>query len=111
MNHTPQRPEAQAQLARIQQMEALLDETEEAAQQLEYALKRYAAIQPKIATLSDYYQSQLWMHDYDSDKNGQLPSDLKRGILTQDAVFDLLVQQRELEPVLQAWTREEPDCG
>lgn len=100
----------QTQLARIQRMEALLDEAASAMKQLEDALKHYAAILPKLTELENYYQSDSWMNDYESDEKGLLPSDLKRGILSQDAIFGLLEQGRQLQPVLNAWNQEELNC-
>lgn len=100
----------QTQLARIQRMESLLDESTAAMKQLENALEQYASIQPKLTQLANYYQSEVWMQDYESDEKGLLPSDLKRGVLSQDAVDDLLLQQRQLQPVLNAWNQEESDC-
>ena len=32
--------------------------------------------------------------DYEADEEGKLPADLKRGILSEDALFDLLEDNR-----------------
>lgn len=47
-------------------------------------------IQGKIKLLNDYYTSREWLHDYELDEQGLLPPGLKRGVLSQDAVYDLL---------------------
>lgn len=44
----------------------------------------------KLALLDAYYTSGLWREDYEADERGELPPDLKRGILSQDALYDLL---------------------
>ena len=44
----------------------------------------------KIALLDAYYTSGEWLEDYESDERGELPPDLKRGVLAQDALYDLL---------------------
>lgn len=44
----------------------------------------------KIAALDAYYTSGEWLDDYEADERGELPPDLKRGVLSQDAMFDLL---------------------
>lgn len=111
MPQIPQDSVQSRQLARICRMETLLDEASEAMQQLEKAMAQYAAIQPKLKELANYYKSEAWMLDYESDENGQLPAELKRGVLSQDAVFPLLERQWEPEPVLGVWNREESDCG
>ena len=44
----------------------------------------------KLRLLNAYYTSQEWREDYEADERGELPPDLKRGILSQDALYDLL---------------------
>ena len=36
------------------------------------------------------------MQDYEDDEAGKLPKDLKRGVLSEDAVYDLITENREL---------------
>ncbi len=43
-----------------------------------------------IKTLSAYYQSPDWMSDFDADGRGEIPKSVNRGILTEDAIWDLL---------------------
>lgn len=40
--------------------------------------------------LEDYCDSGLWLADYDRDARGELPADLKRGVLAQDGLYELL---------------------
>ena len=40
--------------------------------------------------LVDYYESGQWRKDYEADERGELPRDLKRGVLSQDGLWDLL---------------------
>lgn len=44
----------------------------------------------KLCLLDAYYTSGEWREDYEADERGELPPDLKRGILSQDALYDLL---------------------
>ena len=44
----------------------------------------------KYYRLEDYYGSSKWIEDYEADERGELPPDLKRGVLAQDALYDLL---------------------
>ena len=37
-----------------------------------------------------YYTSGKWREDYEADERGELPPDLKRGVLSQDALYDSL---------------------
>ena len=41
----------------------------------------------------DYYTSGLWRDDYEADERGELPPDLKRGVLSQDALYNLLSEK------------------
>ena len=40
--------------------------------------------------LKSYYQNGLWLEDYESDERGELPRGLKRGVLSQDALYNFL---------------------
>ena len=40
--------------------------------------------------LLDYYESGQWLKDYEADEQGQLPPTLKRGVLSQDGLWELL---------------------
>lgn len=44
----------------------------------------------KRTLLNAYYTSGQWRDDYEADERGELPPDLKRGVLSQDALYDLL---------------------
>ncbi len=41
-------------------------------------------------TLSDYYFGGTWLADYELDECGKLPKSLKRGVLAEDGVYELL---------------------
>ena len=41
-------------------------------------------------SLIDYYESGQWLRDYEADERGELPVTLKRGVLSQDGLWDLL---------------------
>ena len=44
----------------------------------------------KLRLLEAYYTSGTWQDDYEADERGELPPDLKRGVLSQDGLYDLL---------------------
>ena len=48
----------------------------------------------KLALLETYYTSGQWRDDYEADERGELPPDLKRGVLSQDGLYDLLERSR-----------------
>ena len=84
------------QLARIRQMERRLNRATVAVKRLEAALDKWEAAQEAIAALNEYYGSDLWKQDLDDDEAGRLPADLKRGVLSEDGIWDLLTDCREL---------------
>ena len=84
-------------------MELRLDRASAAVMELSAALDRYEDAQEAIASLEAYYGSDEWRKDFADDEAGLLPKDLKRGVLSEDGVWDvmsenqvLLVQMREL---------------
>ena len=46
----------------------------------------------KIRLLDEYYSSGEWQEDYEADEEGLLPADMKRGVLSQDGLYDLLTE-------------------
>ena len=54
-------------------------------------------IKGDVAELSKYYGSELWKHDFAADEAGNLPSDLKRGVLSEDGIWNLLSNCREMK--------------
>lgn len=91
------------QIERIQYYEAILDEAETVIKELSVALEHYSCVKDKIKELEAYYEGPLWMKDYQDDGEGKIPADLKRGVLSEDAVYNLLsdydVLQMQLESI------------
>ncbi|MBR3757376.1 MAG: DUF4298 domain-containing protein [Bacteroidaceae bacterium] len=83
-------------LQRISRMEQLFDRASEAVTELSAALDKYQAAQEAIATLSAYYGSGEWKQDFADDEAGRLPAGLKRGVLSEDGMWNLLAEVREL---------------
>lgn len=84
------------EIERIAQMEAYMDEAAAALHGLAAALERYAAAEPKLRALEEYYRSGQWLRDYELDEAGKLPPTLKRGVLSEDALWDVLRDWDEL---------------
>jgi hypothetical protein len=78
------------QLKRIRQMELRLERTAAAVMELSAALDRYEAVQEDIKALDKYYASEEWKQDFTDDEAGRLPADLKRGVLSEDGIWNLL---------------------
>ena len=47
-----------------------------------------------MAALSTYYSSGEWLEDYEADERGEFPHDLKRGVLSQDGLYNLLEETK-----------------
>ena len=81
---------------RIIAMEKKYDKAIQAAADLEKALENFKAAIPEIEELIAYYESELWREDYAADRDGKLPLNLKRGVLSQDGIYNLLTDYQRL---------------
>ena len=68
-------------IERIKYMEALYDRAKETG-----------VIPPELL---EYYLGGQWLRDYEADERGELPPDLRRGILSQDGLWNLLTESRK----------------
>ena len=85
------------QLRRIRQMERHLVRAASALKRLSSALDKYEEAKADIAALASYYGSDEWKQDYAADEAGLLPKDLKRGVLSEDGIWNLLEDNKELQ--------------
>lgn len=53
---------------------------------------RSRSVQEAVRELSAYYEGGDWLHDYELDEQRLLPPDLRRGVLSQDGLYDLLTE-------------------
>ena len=83
-------------MVRIREMEHSLNETEAALRRLNAALDAYEQVQPSVALLSAYLGSEEWRQDLAADEKGLLPTDLHRGVLSEDGIWNLLEENRDL---------------
>lgn len=83
-------------IARIEEMEKHLDEASKAIRELSDALTKYEWARDAYYKLQEYYDSELWLRDFEVDEAGELPKDLKRGVLSEDAVYDLITEHERL---------------
>ena len=70
---------------RINEMENIFDRLQD---NVEY--KNEIWYKDLLNYLITYYQSDLWKYDYQMDELGLLPSDLKRGILSEDGIYNFI---------------------
>ena len=90
------------QAERIRQMEQRLERSAAAVMALSAALDRYEEVKEDISALEAYYGSETWKQDFADDEAGLLPPDLKRGVLSEDGIWNLLTDARELVERLHA---------
>ena len=81
---------------RISEMEERLNRCVEASDQLSAACRQWREIVEDSRILEEYYQGEDWMEDYEADERGELPDDLIRGVLSEDAVYDYISDRQEL---------------
>ena len=90
----------QRAIERISQMEEILDRALSVMAELEKNLSELESLQPDIQKLEAYYTGKDWKADFRLDEQGKLPKDLKRGVLSEDAIYDLLEKNREMQDLL-----------
>ena len=78
------------QIERIQHFEMLLDRVAPVLENLGEALDAFDGIQEDVQELSAYYEGDEWREDFEADEAGRLPKDLKRGVLSEDGIYDVL---------------------
>lgn len=79
-----------AQIKRVRKNEEILDKASAALDELDVALENLRLLMPEIEALEKYYTGRMWKKDFSDDEKGLLPPDLKRGVLSEDAVYGIL---------------------
>ena len=77
--------ELEETIERVLRMEEVMD-------RVDYAIRndeKYPEIDEDMKALEDYYAKE-WRHDFEMDEKGALPGDLKRGILSEDGLYNLI---------------------
>lgn len=85
------------QIERIQYMEQILGEGIAALSVSEDHFSATPALQLRLEELFDYYHSPQWLQDLEDDRAGHLPAELNRGILSEDAIWNLETSYRALQ--------------
>ena len=85
------------QTERIERMEQNLERATNALRVLNDALDEYEAAQDALHELDTYYGSDTWKQDFSDDEQGKFPNTLKRGVLSEDAIWNMLEDYRTLK--------------
>ena len=75
---------------RVTEMEEIYDQALKIMDNVENSPEEFLGFQKELMRLADYYSSQDWKDDFALDEEGKLPQDLKRGVLSEDGLYDLL---------------------
>ena len=85
------------QILRIRAMELIFDDLLHAAETGIFYPESDPTQRNKLQLLIDYYESPLWLSDYEADERGELPKELKRGILSEDGFYHFLTDHSSNE--------------
>ena len=85
-----------ARIERVQQMEARLNTLHDLVKSADHAVEALAAALPDFAQLFAYYYDVTWREDHAADTRCEVPQDMPRGVLSKDAVWELMTTLREL---------------
>ena len=85
-----------ASIERIRKMENIFDNAQSAVKEIRKAIEKYSSAESDIKALLNYYGSDEWKQDYQLDEEGKLPAELKRGVLSEDGIWNFLGDLREI---------------
>lgn len=91
---------------RITRMETLYDKSQAVVNRLSQALEDFTALQADLDELEAYYTSPQWRKDFEADEAGKLPKDLKRGVLSEDGLWNLLEDYHQLKEQVKTINKE-----
>ena len=80
---------------RIKNMESVFDFLQKMVKEKSVSVCSEDWFRIHLNNLLDYYENGLWLSDYELDEKGMIPSDLKRGILSQDGFYNFLTDINE----------------
>ena len=100
MNHF-ENLESAARIRRITEMENRLTRIATALKIAEGCPDALDTVREDVRALSAYFEGPLWREDFEADEAGLLPQDLKRGVLSEDAIYDLLTEYDALKVQIQ----------
>lgn len=77
-------------ISRITKMEKLFDDLKFSFEKSKEEFYKNKNLQRKLKVLTNYYENGKWLKDYQLDEQNLLPKNLKRGILSQDGIYNFL---------------------
>lgn len=77
-------------LTRVREMEDRYDELTQVLAGLDDAISEYNDFKADLQILRDYMASGQWKKDFEADEAGKIPAEVKRGVLSEDGLYDFL---------------------
>lgn len=79
-------------------MEKIFDDLKFSFEKSKEEFYKNKNLRRKLKVLTNYYENGKWLKDYQLDEENLLPKTLKRGILSQDGIYNFLseVENREV---------------
>lgn len=105
-NHFSKRIKRDNVPANLRKMEAILQQATKTINTLEESIFDLKHMQDDIQKLADYYGSKQWRKDFEADEQGLYPEDLKRGVLSEDGIYNLLEKNKEVMEMVKLFLEE-----
>ena len=86
-------------MERIERMEDSYCRVRKVVDGIRSKLDRLARLQDRIRELEAYQESGEWLKDFEADERGEIPSDIPRGVLSEDALYDLLSDLESIKSI------------
>ena len=96
-------------IKRVERMEELLNAAAKAVRHTDAALSELLLAKEGLRELEAYYCDGEWMEDFRRDEAGLFPEDLRRGVLSEDAMYDLLSDRDEVVRKMRSFLNEEKE--
>ncbi|MBQ6850425.1 MAG: DUF4298 domain-containing protein [Oscillospiraceae bacterium] len=80
---------------RIKNMEAVFDFLQKMVREKTVSVYKEDWFKIHLNNLLDYYENGQWLADYQLDEQGLLPENLKRGVLSEDGVYNFITDISE----------------
>ena len=77
-------------VARVRAMEELFDRALALVKKEKRTAREEKELGAAVGSLREYYESPDWRADFEADEAGKFPKDLKRGVLSEDGIYNLL---------------------
>ena len=85
----------------VYQMELILERARGMLDLLDEKIAEFKEFQPEIQKLEEYYASPQWKKDFAMDEAGVFPAELKRGVLSEDGIYNILERNKEMLEMLE----------